>query len=182
VCLWRLFVAGCALYGFISALSQMDDPMVALSQQASLLAGIVYIGLLLHPLVTRRLEPRTPWWTGAMTILLTLVCVTYLTVLDGSLAGSSSLFEHLITPLVVLADFLLVGRNQSATKWWYPITWLGFPMAYLGYYLAADLRLYDSFLDPDQSGFPGVVAGFTLALLALGYLLFGYGKLRRITT
>jgi hypothetical protein len=182
VSLWRLLVAGCAFFGFFSAVSRMYDPMVALSQQASLLAGVVYLGLLLYPLVTRRLEPRSPWWPGAMTILLMLVCVTYLTVLNGSLSGVWSLFEHLVTPLVVLVDFLLIGRNQGATKWWYPITWLGFPLAYLVYYLAADLRLYGSFLNPNRGTFPSVIAGFILALLAFGYLLHGYGRLRRITT
>jgi hypothetical protein len=178
VLVWRLFVAFCGFFGFVLAVSRLNDPLNALSQQASLLTGLVYTGLAVYPLVTGRPEPRSPWLRGAMTVLLLLVCVTYMTLLGGNLSRVDSLFEHMITPLAVLADFLFAGRNQRATEWWYPLTWLGYPLLYLVYYVAADLTLYGRFLNPDRPSFPGVVAGFVVALLALGYLLYAFGKVK----
>jgi hypothetical protein len=176
---WWLLVAASGLLGFGLAAARLANPLTALSQQASLLTGVVYVGLVVSALVTGR-ESRSPWWRGAMVILLMLVCVTFITILNGSLTRPDSLLEHLITPVLVLADFLVVGRG--VTKWWYPITWLGFPLVYLIYYVAAELTLYGKFLNPGRSSFPFVVGGFMVALLAVGYLLHGYGKLRRVTS
>ncbi|MEV4312147.1 hypothetical protein [Actinocrispum sp. NPDC049592] len=176
--MWRLVILASALTGFGLAVSRLHDPLTALSQQASLLTGVVYAVLLVHGLVTGR-EPRAWWWRGTLVIMLMLVCVTFITILQGTLGRLDSLLEHLITPLLVLADFLVVGR--VVTKWWYPITWLGLPLVYLVYYVAADLTLYGKFLNPGRSSFPLVITGFMAALLALGYLLHGYGTLRRVT-
>jgi hypothetical protein len=178
VLVWRLFVAGCGFFGFFMAVSHLADPLTALSQQASLLTGVGYTWLAVYPLVTGRPEPRSPWLRGALTVLLLLVCVTYMTLLGGNLSRMSSLFEHMITPLAVLADFLLVGRNQRTIKWWYPLTWLGYPLLYLVFYVAAGLTLYGRFLNPDRPSFPGVIAGFVVALLTLGYLLYAFGKIK----
>src|SRR5262245_57590971 len=74
VTLWRLVIATCAFTGFGAAAAQMNDPWPGLSQQASLLAGVVYVGLALYPLFTggRAHEPRSPWLRGAMSVLLLL--------------------------------------------------------------------------------------------------------------
>ncbi len=72
-------------------------------------------------------------------MLLLLVSVTFLTLMGGDLSGTWSLFEHPLTPLVVLVDWIAVGRNQAAVAWWHPITWVGPPLAYLVYLLAAVL-------------------------------------------
>jgi hypothetical protein len=182
VSLWRLVIVACAFIGFGAALSRSSfaSAMPALSQQASLLAGVVYVGLLLYPAFTggRRHEPKSPWWRGSMVILLILVSVTFITIIGGKLNQTWSLFEHLITPLAVLIDYLVVGRNQTAAKWWHPFTWLIFPLAYLVYYLSADLKFYGKFLNPHKDAFPGVIAGFIAALLALGFLLYGFGKMK----
>ncbi|GAA0607251.1 hypothetical protein GCM10010174_25510 [Kutzneria viridogrisea] len=180
VSLWRLVIVACAFTGFGAAVSVLSKPMLALSQQASLVVGIVYTGLLCYPLFTggRRHEPVSPWWRGAMTVLALLVCVTYLVIIRGSIAPMWSLFEHVLTPLAVLVDFLAIGRNQAAAKWWHPLTWLAFPLAYLIFFVAAKVKLYGSFLNPAKSSFPGTVIGFIAALLVLGYLLYGFGKIK----
>jgi hypothetical protein len=180
VLVWRLAVACCGFLGFFLAVARLPDPMTALSQQASLLTGVVYLGLAVYPLVTGRAEPRSPWLRGAMTVVLMLVCVTYMTLLSGNLSRVYSLFEHMITPLAVLADFLFVGRNQRAVKRWYPVSWLAYPLLYLVYYVIADLTLYGRFLNPDRPGFPGVVAGFIVALLALGYVMYAFGRVKAL--
>lgn len=173
---WRLLVATCGFVGFGFAVATFHDPWPALSQQASLLAGVVYLGL---AIAGRRAERVGTWLRGATTVLLLLVCVTYLTVLEGDLDTTGSLFEHLITPTLVLADWVVAGRTR-AVRWWYPISWVVFPVAYLVYFLVADVRLYRTFLDPTAADFGLTVGEFLLALVAVGYLLYGIAKLRPV--
>jgi hypothetical protein len=180
VTLWRLAISACAFTGLAEAVGSTAHPWDALSQQSNLLAGVVYVGLAVYPLAAGRgtHEPRSPWLRGATTVLLLLVCVTYLTVIDGDLDSTGSLFEHLVTPLLVLADLVFVGRNQINIRWWHPLTWVLLPAAYLVYYLAEGLDIYGSFLDPRAADFPGVVTAFLVALVAAGYVLFGIAKAR----
>lgn len=177
---WRLVVAACAFTGFGAAVAVMADPWPALSQQASLFAGLVYVGLALYPLFTggRTHEPASPWLRGATCVLLLLVAGTYQTLLSGDVDTVHSLFEHVITPLAVFADWVLVGRSQARVRWWYPVSWLVFPLAYLVYFMAARPPLYGGFLDPDSSIFVGTVVAFVLALLVAGYVLYAIAKVK----
>jgi hypothetical protein len=179
---WRLAVAACAFTGFFAAVAVMSDPWPALSQQANLFAGLVFLGLALYPLFTggRTHEPASPWLRGAVCVLLLLVAGTYQTLMSGDVDDTYSLFEHVITPLVVLADWVLVGRGQAGVRWWHPVSWLVFPLAYLVYFTAARPPLYGGFLDPDSSTFAGTVVFFTLAVLAAGYLLYGIAKVKAL--
>jgi hypothetical protein len=172
--LWRLVVATSAFVGFGYAVATFHEPWRALSQQASLLCGAVYLGL---ALLGGRAERLATWLRGAMAVLLALVCVTYLTVIDGPLDTVASFFEHLVTPAVVLADWVLAGRTRTA-RWWYPLSWLAFPTAYLVYFVAADVGLYRSFLDPGAADFALTVVEFMLALVVAGYALYGIAKVR----
>lgn len=183
VILWRLLVAGFGIGGFAAAVadsSSFGSAVQALSQQASLLTGVVFLALAVFPLFTsgRAHEPSSPWVRGALTVLLLLVAITFQTLLGGDLTKPDSLFEHALTPLVVLIDFLAVGSNQARVKWWYPLTWVVPPTAYLIYFVIADVDLYGSFLNPGAASFPGTVTGFLLAVVAAGYVLYGAGKLR----
>ncbi len=180
VVVWRLVVAACAFTGFFAAVAVMYDPWPALSQQASLLTGVVYLGLAAYPLFTggRTHEPASPWLRGAVCVLLLLVAGTYQTLMSGDVDDTYSLFEHVITPLVVFADWVLVGRSQARVRWWHPWSWLVFPLAYLVYFVIARPSLYGGFLDPDSSTFAGMVLFFLLAVLATGYLLYGIGKVK----
>lgn len=72
---------------------------------------------------------------------------------------------------------MLVGSAPARARWWYPLTWLLPPLAYLGFYAAYGEVLYD-FLDPSRADFPTVVGSFLVALLAVGYVLYGVAKLR----
>ncbi|MFB9903767.1 hypothetical protein [Allokutzneria oryzae] len=177
---WRLLIAVFALYGFSDATGWTRN-FEGLSQQASLFTGIVYIGLLLYPLFTRgqRHEPESPWLRGATTVLLLLVMGTFFGVMGGSL--KSQPFEHLWTPLVVLIDWIFVGRNQARTKWWHPLTWIAFPLAYLVYFLSAEVyRSLYRFLNPTKSGFAVTVLVFLVAVIAVGYALYGIAKLKTV--
>ncbi|MGH3761955.1 hypothetical protein [Actinophytocola sp.] len=171
---WWLLVAACGFVGFGFAVATLVEPWQALSQQASLLAGAVYLGL---AVAGGRAEAASTWLRGGMTVLLMLVCVTYLTVIDGDLDTTASRFEHLVTPLVALADWVVVGRVRTV-RWWFPLSWVVFPLAYLIYFVLADVQLYRSFLDPTDAGFGLTVGEFLLALVAAGYLLYGIAKVR----
>ena len=163
---WRLLIAACGFFGFGMAMATLHDPWPALSQQASLVAGVVYVGLAWHG--AGRLAT---WLRGATTVLLLLVCVTYLTVIDGDLDTASSLFEHLVTPLLALADWVFVTRGRTM-RWWYPLTWVAFPLAYLVYFVVADVQLYHSFLNPSASDFAPTVLAFLIAVVGCGYVLY----------
>src|SRR5699024_8969849 len=181
--LWRLLIAAFGAIGFADALDNsagFGDAIQALSQQASLLVAVVFLGLAVYPLFTRGRahEPRTPWWRGAMAVLLLLVGITFQTLLSGDLDTVQSLFEHALTPIVVLLDWLVVGRNQATGKWWHPLTWTLIPTAYLVFFVIVEPDLYGSFLDPGGSSFPGTVVAFLVAVIAAGYLLQAFGKLK----
>ncbi|SDM22090.1 hypothetical protein [Allokutzneria albata] len=177
---WRLLIVVFALYGFSDATGWTRN-WAGLSQQASLATGIFYTFLLLYPLFTggRRHEPSSPWLRGATTVLLLLVMGTFFGVMGGDLDEQP--FEHIWTPLVVLIDWIFVGRNQARTKWWYPLTWIAFPLAYLVYFLSAEVyrKLY-KFLNPTKSSFAATVISFLVAVIAVGYLLYGIAKLREM--
>lgn len=178
VSLWRLAIIGCALYGFSDATGWSAN-FEGLSQQASLATAIIYTGLLLYPVFTggRQHEPKSPWLRGATTVLLLLVAGTFFGIMGGDFDYLP--FEHVYTPLIVLVDWLFVGRNQVAAKWWHPLTWIAFPLAYLVYFLAGGIyeSLY-SFLDPDGAEFAGMVGGLLVGVIVIGYLLYGAGKLK----
>jgi hypothetical protein len=171
---WRLLVAASALIGFGYAVTTFVEPWHALSQQASLLTGLVYLGL---AATAGRAEVVATWLRGGIAVLLALVCITYLALISDDLSTTASLFEHLVTPVVVLADWALVGRTVGL-RWWYPFSWLLFPLAYLIYFVLADVQLYRSFLDPTSSGFGLTVVEFLVALLVAGYVLYGIAKVR----
>ncbi|WP_231645015.1 hypothetical protein [Sciscionella sediminilitoris] len=182
VFLWRLLIVACALTGFVAAvqLSGFANAIPGLSQQASLLTALVYLGLAAYPLFTGGREPRNPWPRGATAVLLLLVAAVYAGLMGGDYDQLWSVFEHIVTPLVVLLDWILVGRNQGNCAWWQPLSWVVFPLAYLVYFLIADPGLYGGFLDPDSSAFPATVGGFLLAVLVCGYLLYVIAMVRTV--
>ena len=184
VSLWRLTIAGFALIGLTAVPGGGFDQLQYLSQLASLVAAVAYLGLLLYPMATglARHEPASPWLRGSTTVLLALVGFTFLCLMNADLSNTASLFEHLLTPLAVLADWLLVGRNQRNVRWWYPISWLAMPLAYLAFYIwyvGDGVPLY-SFLDPAAGDFAKVVAAFLAGVLAFGYVVYGIGKVRAL--
>lgn len=182
---WRLAIVGCAFVGFGEAARLSVSNAAYLTQQASLVTGVAYLGLLFYPVVTggRRHEPDSGWLRGAVLVLLILVSGTYATLLAGTYHDLSGLLEHLVTPLLVAVDWLVVGRNQGATRWWHPVTWLGFPLAYLVFYLGYHATYGEAlyhFLDPDSPSFVVMVPAFLISLLIVGYLVYGVAKLRRL--
>src|SRR5699024_3585425 len=121
-------------------------------------------------------EPRSPGSPGAIAVWLLLVGITFQTLLSGDLDTVQSLFEHALTPIVVLLDWLVVGRNQATGKWWHPMTWTLIPTAYLIFFMIVEPDLYGSFLNPGGPSFPAPFAAFLIAVIAAGYLLYALGQ------
>ncbi|HEY4017202.1 MAG TPA: hypothetical protein VGM75_00860 [Pseudonocardiaceae bacterium] len=189
VSLWRALIVTFALVGFTSVPNGGGfggtgriTNFAYLTQQGSFLTALVYFCLLVYPLCTagRQHEPRAPWLRGAVTVVMTLICVTYMTMLGGSLSDTADQFEHLLTPIVVIVDWIAVGRAPAAAHWWFPLTWLVLPLAYLVFYIdyVGDGRPLYPFLRPGSERFLVVVLGFLLGVLGIGYLMYGIGKLR----
>lgn len=181
VSLWRMAVIASALIGFLAALETMNDPWQGLSQLASLYTAIVFGVLLLWPLLTlgRQYEPRSPWIRGGTTILLLLVSGVYMAMMGGDVSETWSLFEHVITPLMVFLDWIFAGRSTARVKWWHPLTWPVVPLAYWIYYVAEDIGLYGGMFSPEDEDFGLTFPGFLAGVIVTGYLLYGIGKIRK---
>ncbi|WP_209314681.1 hypothetical protein [Streptomyces bohaiensis] len=184
---WRLAVAACAFIGYTDVAVRFGDPLLALedlSHLASFVTGVLYLGLAAYPFVTGRvrLEPPSPWARGAAAVALLLVGVVWHTLMGGLETGyltTSALFTHLVTPLVVLVDWLFVGRNQRRARWWFPLTWTVPLLAYLAFMIAAGVDSYSDFLDPAADGFAVTLSAFVAAVVVAGYGLLGAARLTR---
>jgi hypothetical protein len=192
VTVWRLAIAGCALYGLdrVTRWSTVPPwesywgwwPLAELSQLASAMIAVCYLGFAAYPFFTggRRHEPRRSWLRGALTVQMWLVSLTPILLFDnhGRLDHPGFLFEHLVTPVVVTLDFLVVGQGQLRSRWWYPLTWIAFPLVYYIGLAASGFAHYGNLFPADRPGFLALVtAGFLVALIGVGYLLHGLAHL-----
>ncbi|WP_435747389.1 hypothetical protein [Nocardioides sp. SYSU DS0663] len=168
---WRLTVAASGALGVWLAAQQYDVWWTALSQLANLAVAVLFVALAFR-------EPRSPWLRGGLTTVMVVVSLAYLPMQNGNLTEPWSVVEHVVTPALVLVDFLVVGGNQAGTRWWHPLSWLLPPLAYLAWYLAADLQVYDA-LDPSAPALFAGRLGILLALLlATGFGLVALGRAR----
>jgi hypothetical protein len=100
---------------------------------------------------------------------------------NGNLWHAWSLLEHVVTPSLVVLDFVLVGRNHHAVRWWHPLSWLVPPTAYLLWYVGDHLAVYAA-LDAAHPAQFGQRIGVLLGLLlTTGFALYALGR-RRVPT
>lgn len=171
VALWRLLVAASAATGVVLAARQYDVWWTALSQLSNAAVAVCFLALAVR-------EPRSPWLRGSLTTLMVLVGLAYVPMQNGNLGQAWSLFEHVLTPTLVVLDFVLVGRNHHHLRWWHPLTWLVPPAAYLLWYVGADLAVYGA-LDAGRPAEFGQRVGVLLCLLlATGFALYRFGSTR----
>jgi hypothetical protein len=176
---WRLTIATSGAVGVTLAAVQYDVWWTALSQLASLGVVAGYLWLAAYPLLRRRPEPPSPWLRGCLATQMVLVSLAYLAMPNGNLTDPYSLFEHMLTPALVVADYLLVGANQAGVRWWHPLTWVLPPLAYLVYYLGGDLRVYAALDATDGPAFVSRLAVLGVLVLGAGFCLYAVGRRAR---
>lgn len=162
---WRLVVACSGLLGVGYAAQHVDLWWEGISELASLATAVVYFALAGVGVI----RPHTSWsWVrGALATLLVLVAAGFQLLLSGDLGSRDSLLLHLVTPVLVVADHLLVDRDPG--RWWWPASWLVLPAGYLVYAVSSGVTRYDA-LDPNAPDRLGLL-GVLLVALAVGYLL-----------
>ncbi len=158
------------------------------TNESNLFAGAV---LAVSGLLPRESLPR--WWDGfrgAAAVYLAVTFVVFAVLLEGTPAAGDTtpwvdLVMHKLMPVVLVLDWLLIPASSGA-RWWRPLAWMAYPVAYLAYALlrGAAIGWYPyPFLDPrGPDGYAGlitsagaVVAGFLVA----AYLFDQLGRLRR---
>jgi hypothetical protein len=172
---WRLFVASCASLGVGNTAAALDLWWEGLGVQASVAVMVVYF--LLAWVGLARPAVSWPWLRGGLAATLVLATASQLFE-GGSMTAPGSLLVHVVVPVLVGADYVLVGRTSG--RWWWPLTWALFPLTYLVYYAGAGLLVYD-FLDPFGSYYQLAVLGFLLTAVAIGFVLFGLAGGRQST-
>ena len=147
--------------------------LITFTYQANLLAAAYFGWTLVSPRADARIA-----WRGAVVLYLVLAGVVWNLLLTEHSMGytPANFLLHVAVPVLALADWLLVGRDGAALRWWQPLVWLTYPAGYL---LLALLVLNDLgrrapyyFLDPGSVG-AGVVA-LNVGALAAGVLASGY--------
>jgi hypothetical protein len=172
---WRLFLAACATFGLGNAAASLDLWWEGLGVQACVAVVLVYFALAWAGLV----RPTTSWAWMRGGLATTLLLATAARLFEGGpMTPAWSLLVHVVVPVLVTADYLVVGR--TAGRWWWPVTWALLPLLYLVYYAGTGLLVYD-FLDPFGSYYQLAVLGFLLAAAAIGFVLFGLAGGRQST-
>ena len=172
---WRLFLASCATFGLGNAATSLDLWWEGLGVQACVAVMLVHFTLAWVGLV----RPATSWAWLRGGLATTLLLATAAQLVEGaSMTSAWSLLVNGAVPVLVTADYLLVGRTTG--RWWWPVTWALLPLVYLVYYAGAGLEFYD-FLDPFGTYYQLAVLGFLLAAAAIGFVLFGLAGGRQST-
>jgi hypothetical protein len=169
--------------------------LVYFTAQANLAAWLLFLLLTLRTfrdILTQGLKGYTsvsPRLKGMVTLGLTITMLVYHVLLLPRRASSASrllptdttdLLIHYVTPTLVLVDWLLFDP-RGRVRWYDPLVWLAFPLAYYAFVLArarlngpladAGSRYVYFFLDAATYGWPAVrhnVLVLSAAITALG--------------
>lgn len=173
---WRLCIGLLALY-YAQTGKEETMSSESLSYLSNVGTGIGFLALAAYPAFVggRRHEPRSAWLRSALTVMMVLVGFVFVVGMGEEPDG-----PHAVVPLLVLTDWLFVGRNQLRTKGWEPLTWIAFPLLYLFYHQANDLPLYDGILDDESIG--TMVPILLAATILFGYVLYGVAMARKAAT
>ena len=140
-------------------------------------AGVAAAAFHAWALVSRTAAGR-PGLRGAVTLYVLVAGLVWNVFLVEVSMGytPANMLLHIVLPVLVLVEWMVVGREQSAVRRWHPLAWLLYPLAYLVLALLvlneAGRRAPYPFLDPEAVG-AATVAG-NVCLLALGFVSLGY--------
>lgn len=185
--LWRLGIAAVALVGFCLAMLNGTRQWTWLglyqwSQLSTLFAFLVALGGVAAPAFCPN-EATMNVLRGAASAYVAITMVGYRFLIGGDYSLPSSLLEHLVVPLLVLADWLLVCRGQARVRWWWPFVWFVGPMAYVALYIHGSLKygvtLYP-ILEVGSDTFWRNLAWLFASFAPLFYLIWGAPRAVRL--
>ncbi len=143
-------------------------------------------GYFLWALVWPAEAQKRPGLRGAIVVYVAVAGLIWNLYLTGMSLGYTpqNIMLHVVSPVLIGLDWLLIGRSQVRVSWWHPLAWLAYPLLYLvallAYLNSERGRFLYYFLDVDQIGLLGLarnVALLAVAFAALGYLVLGAGRL-----
>ena len=183
---WRLTIAAVALVGFCLAMLNGTRHWHLLglydwSQLTTLFACLVAVGGVAAPALSEG-EPVLGILRGAACAYVMVTMLGYRVLIGGDYNLPSSLLEHLVVPLIVLVDWVFVGRGQASAKWWWALAWVIGPAAYLGLYLQGTQQYgiapYPIFTPGSATFWPHVILLFT-SFVPLFFAVWGAPKVTR---
>jgi len=185
---WRLAVAAVALVGFCLAMLNGTRRwhwvgLYEWSQLTTLFACLVALGAVAAPAL-RPGEATLAIFRGAACAYVLLTMIGYRFLIGGDYSLPASLLEHLVVPLLVLVDWVFVGRRQASVKWWWSLMWIVGPAAYVGLYIRGAQQYgvspYPTFTVGSATFWPNVTILFA-SFLPIFFAVLGAPRLIRIT-
>ena len=150
--------------------------LITFTYQANLLAALFYSWTLISPRPDARASLR-----GAVVVYVVVAGLIWNVFLTEVSMGYTiaNVLLHVVMPVLVVADWVLVRPGQAGLRWWDPLMWLIYPAAYMVVALLVlnrmGRRALYYFLDPAGIGAVGVA--LNVVLLAAFFLGLGYGLL-----
>jgi hypothetical protein len=148
--------------------------LTTFTYQANVLAAAYFLWTLFSTRANGRVGVR-----GAIVLYVVVAGVIWNLLLTEYSMGytPANILLHIVVPVLVILDWLLVERSGRHVRWWQPLVWLVYPAVYVVLALVvlnkAGRRAPYYFLDPDSVGMPVVLVN--VGLLALFVLAMGYG-------
>ena len=148
--------------------------LTTFTYQANVLAAAYFLWTLFSARADGRVGVR-----GAVVLYVVVAGVIWNLLLTEYSMGytPANILLHIVVPVLVILDWLLVERSRRHVRWWQPLVWLVYPAVYVVLALVvlnkAGRRAPYYFLDPDSVGMLVVVVN--VGLLALFVLALGYG-------
>jgi len=167
-------VVAALIYVEMSSRSGVLWRLMTFTYQANVVAAIYYLSTLFSARADGRAGVR-----GAVVLYVVVAGAIWNLFLTQHSMGytPANILLHIIVPVLVIADWLLVGRGRRVVRWWQPLAWLVYPAIYAGLALLvlnrAGRRAPYYFLDPQSVGTAVVV--MNIGLLAVAILALGYG-------
>jgi hypothetical protein len=177
---WRLVIGGLAL-NYAATGKEETMSSESLSYLSNHWTGLAFLALGGYAIIVGLLGGREPapwaaslttWLRAVMTV--TMLLVGFVFVLGF---GEDPDGPHAVIPILVLLDWLFVGKGQFRVRWWQPPTWTVFLLWYLWYHQTNDVPLYPEILGDDEIG--TMVPLFLAGTIVMGYLLWGLVAIRK---
>lgn len=176
----KIIISVCAAVSAVLSVSSDSANLLSLMTIGCVVAALAHGRYAFDARFRARAATATGWLRGAIANVLVLVATGFL-VLGDSFADPLALPGMLLTPLLVVVDWVCCGHSQANTRWWYPLTWALLDVGYLGLYFGARSagwpELYP-FLQQGTASFAPIVAVFLFVAVVIGYFLYGAGKVR----